>query len=83
MPKLVKVQFWISPELRTELNDFAHGLCLSTADLYKAGALMLKNSIEQGQRVTINMFTRSFKDFENTQIQKKILKAQRESRSVY
>lgn len=81
--RLIKVQFWVGENLKRELDGFAHGLKLSTSDLYKAGALMLKNMILQPPEITVNMFTRSFKDFENKQMQEKILKSYKQSKSVY
>ncbi len=81
--ELVKVQFWIGKELKKEIDDFAHGLSLASADFYKGGALLLKNMIMQPPDVNLNIFTRSFKDFENTQLQKKILKSYKESRNIY
>jgi len=81
--KLVKVQFWTNEEFRKEINDFAHSINLSGSDLYKAGAIMLKDIISGAREVNINLFTRSFKEFEDGQIKKKIQKAYKDSRSVY
>lgn len=80
---LRKVQFWIGEDLKREIDDFAHGLNLTSADFYKAGAILLRNVITKPNEVTVNLFTRSFKDFENKEIQKKILKQYRESKSIY
>lgn len=81
--KLVSVRFWVGVRLKTELNDFAHSLNLATADLYKAGAILMKRLLENPGDIVLNLFTRSFKDFENTQLKKKTLKAFKESRNVY
>jgi len=80
---LKKVSFWINKDLKLEIDDFAHGLNMSSADFYKGGAILLKNLLKNVGEVNLNLFTRSFKDFENTQIQKKILKSYKESKSVY
>lgn len=81
--KLVKVQFWVGENFREEMNNFAHGLNLATADLYKAGIILIKNLISKPGEVVLNLFTRSFKDLENSRIKKKILKEYSGSRSVY
>lgn len=80
---LVKVSFWMGQELKKEIDDFAHGLNLSSADFYKAGALLLKNSIQRPPEIVMNLFTRSFKDLEKSEVQKKILKGYSNSRSIY
>ena len=81
--KLVKVSFWAGEKMREEINEFAHGISLSASDFYKAGAILLKNLIEKGTEINLNIFTRSFKDFENRELQKKIQKAYKGGRSVY
>lgn len=81
--KLTKVQFWIGTALRDELKEFAHGYNLATADLYKAGAIMLMNSLKHPDNVTLNIFTRTFKDLENKQLRKKILKHYQERGGKY
>lgn len=81
--KLTKVQFWIDTELKKELDMFAHGMSMATADLYKGGALMLKNMIERPPEVVLNLFTRSFKDLEESRMKKKILEAYKGSTTIH
>lgn len=81
--KLKCVRFWIGENLKTELDNFAHGYTLSSADLYKAGAILLMNMMKNPPEINLNLFTRSFKDFENTQLKKKARKAFQDSRNVY
>lgn len=82
-PNMIRVNFWIDKELKKEIDAFARSHSISCADVYKAGALMLKNMILHPPEINLNIFTRSFKDFENKQMQKKIRKAYTESRSIY
>ena len=71
---LTKVQFWCSREFRNEIIDFAHSYNLSASDLYKAGAMLIKKLLENPMKVELNLFTRTFKDMENSQVRKQILK---------
>lgn len=73
-PKLSKVQFWITDELKTEITQFAQGLSLSASDFYKAGALLLKNTLVNPINSSVNLFTKQFKDLENSELQKNIRK---------
>ncbi|KYK27417.1 hypothetical protein AYK26_06960 [Euryarchaeota archaeon SM23-78] len=82
-PELRKVQFWISKELKEEIDTFAHGLSMNSSDFYKGGALMMKKLLEKGGDITLNLFTRSFKDLEEKQVRKKILEAYKDSRNIY
>ena len=81
--RLVRVSFWIDGDLREELNQFAKSISLSTSDLFKAGAIIMKNLIKGNPEINLNLFTRSFKDFENRQLQKKIQKAYKRSITTY
>jgi len=81
--KLVKIQFWSGEKMRKEIKEFAHGIGLSASDFYKGGALLLINLLKNPSEVNLNLFTRSFKDFENNQIKKKIQKSFSGSRNVY
>lgn len=81
--KLVPVRFWIGKDLKKEIDDFAHGLNLASSDFYKGGAVLLKKIFESPKDIVLNLFTRSFKDLENKEIQKKILKSYRTSSNIY
>jgi len=80
--KLIKVQFWIGKSLKKEINDFAHGLNLAACDFYKGGAVLLKKLFENPAEISLNLFTRNFKDMEKSHIQKQILKTIKESNRV-
>jgi len=80
---LAKVQFWITPTLKQELNEFAHSLSLATADLYKAGATMLMQMLKTPSFVSLNLYTKTIKDLQRKQIQKDIRKAYQERGTIW
>ena len=80
---LVKVQFWVDRATYALIKEFARTFPIAASDLYKGGAVMLMNCLSRPSEITLNLFTRSFKDLEKSQLQKKILKKYQESRSVY
>lgn len=75
-----RVNFQIGSELKEEIENFAHSLNISSSDFYKAGAVLLKNLLEGKPEVTLNLFTKNFKDLERGRVKSDVWKISQDTR---
>jgi len=80
--KLVKVQFWVNESLKAEIDKFAKSIAVSASLVYKAGALLFKNKVQNAPAENLVILTKSWNDFQDSQMRKKIHDELKDNRCI-